>query len=209
MSGYCPNCGNTLCVCDDSAPPLSTPSQQRRDNWSCETVRALRRKVRNLKEQVAIRDISIDRWRKSAWFHLSEARRQRRARQQDLGRLQADNLTMAQQVRDLVNERDALKASQWEPAEGIWLVSRNEYGRSSTLVASPGVSEQEAIVRSILQQHYDVAVRAIMGAYERDKFCPVMLEHESHEGYCGVWPSAHAIWSAVRDALAQKVSKDG
>lgn len=107
------------------------------------------------------------------------------------------------EIHDLKVENDALKYSQWEPAEGIWRVSRHQYGRSSTLVAPLDVDEDEAIIRAVLHKYGDVAMRAIAEAYDRDKFCPTMLEHEDHGGACGVWPSAFEMWSKIRDAIAK------
>jgi hypothetical protein len=138
-----------------------------------------------------------------AWYRAGGCILAKRHEGPHRNQTQLDEEALRVQVHDLQNEVAYLKASQWEPAEGIWRVERNDYGRSSTLVAKPDVAEREAILRAVLQQHVDVAVKAIRGVYDREKFCPTMLEHEDHDGYCGVWPSADAIWSAIRDGLAK------
>jgi hypothetical protein len=102
-------------------------------------------------------------------------------------------------------ELEALKYQQWEPADGIWRVERTSHGRSSTLVAPLDAPENETIIRAVLEGHGDMAVKAIRGVYDRETFCPMMLKHEDHNGPCGVWPSADAIWSAIRDGLAQEM----
>jgi hypothetical protein len=112
---------------------------------------------------------------------------------------------LEQQVFDLQNEVAAHKASRWEPADGIWRVSPSEHGRTITLVAPLYAPEDEAIVRAMLQEHEDVATRAIRDVYDRNKFCPVMLAHEDHDGSCGIWPSAATIWAAIRDAIAARL----
>lgn len=125
-----------------------------------------------------------------------------------------DELLAAEtRVRELEYEICWLKHQQWEPADGIWWVSRNQYGRSSTLVAPLNVDEDEAIIRAALQKHGDVAMQAIVDSYDKNRFCPTMLAHLDHEGSCGVWPSAAKIWETIRDAIAremegQSVSKD-
>lgn len=171
MTGFCSDCGNTLCICDEidfhpligytlipsdkvNVCDLLTPSDLEGHATAC------------------------DYWERKA-------------------------LAMEQRIHDLEQEVACLKYSQWEPAEGIWRVSRNQYGRSSTMVAPLDVDEDEAIIRAVLHKYGDVAMRAIMDSYDKNKFCPTMLEHLHHDGNCGVWPSAFEIWESIRDAIAK------
>jgi hypothetical protein len=111
----------------------------------------------------------------------------------------------AHEIAELREEVRLLRQREWEPSDGIWRVERTEYGRSSTLVAPLDAPEGEALARAALQRHADAAVRAIRGVFDRETFCPTMLEHATHGGPCGVFPSADAIWRAARDAIAKEL----
>lgn len=111
------------------------------------------------------------------------------------------------EVAHLKREITCMELQRWEPQAGIWSVSHHAYGRSTTFVGGPDVPEREAIVRAVLQMDGDVVMQAISQAYDRDRFCPTMLEHEDHGGMCGVWPSAWEMWTKIRDALAASLEE--
>ena len=177
MSGYCPDCGNTVCLCGDDIPPLLCGDDQAYVIVPAEDARICKLLTPS---DLGDSPTACDWWERRS-------------------------LDLEQQIHHLEQEIAYLKQQQWEPSEGVWWVHREEAGRSSTMIAKPDCAERETILRAALQVNWDVAVKAIRESFDRNTFCPVMLEHADHDGSCGVWPSADKIWSAVRDALAKEL----
>jgi hypothetical protein len=185
--------------------PASVQIVQRRDNWSRETVRSLRRKVCNLKAQIEARNLGIKERDRIASYWINQAGYWRRKHTDGFGEMSAEQYRMTQRMADLtvalaaVNvelaeyraalqaERDARLAAADTTTPGRWLELERSAARIDALLAR----EPGALGREVLEAGEQMAA-----AIERNRAATNGPVDDFGNALFGMWEAAER-WRAL------------